>query len=89
MYFPSGEYIGVPSLPGLVVIFLGSPPAVGTRKTSLLVLIACVCVKVAGIGDFLTVGRERVLVLTAETERRNLMRAGREVARHSAIGRKR
>ena len=41
MYFPSGEYIGVLSLPGLVVIFFGVPPATGTMKISLLVLVAC------------------------------------------------
>ena len=41
MYLPSGEYMGVPSLPRLVVIFFGVPPAVGTMKMSLLVLVAC------------------------------------------------
>ena len=41
MYFPSGEYSGVESLPGLVVIFFGVPPATGTMKMSLFVLVAC------------------------------------------------
>ena len=41
MYFPSGEYSGVESLPGLVVIFFGAPPATGTMKMSLFVLVAC------------------------------------------------
>ncbi len=41
MYLPSGEYMGVPSLPGLVVIFFAVPPATGTMNTSLLVLVAC------------------------------------------------
>ena len=39
-YLPSGEYSGVESLPGLVEIFFGSPPASGTRKISLFVLVA-------------------------------------------------
>src|ERR1700685_3201576 len=41
MYFPSGEYSGVESLPGFVVIFFGVPPATGTIQISLLVLVAC------------------------------------------------
>jgi hypothetical protein len=41
MYFPSGEYSGVESLPGFVVIFFGVPPATGTIKMSLFVLVAC------------------------------------------------
>ncbi len=41
MYFPSGEYTGLPSKPGFVVIFFGSePPTVGTRNKSPFVLIA-------------------------------------------------
>ncbi len=44
-------------------------------------------VDVAGVGDLFAVRRERVLVLTAEPERRNVVRAGREVARNAAVGR--
>src|SRR5437764_8124355 len=39
-HFPSGEYSGVESLPGLLLSFLGVPPVIGTTKTSLLVLVA-------------------------------------------------
>src|SRR5213079_2301604 len=39
-YFPSCEYSGVVSLPGLVEIFFGAPPATGTMKISLFVLVA-------------------------------------------------
>ena len=46
-------------------------------------------VEVAGVGDLLAVGRERVLVLPAETEGRHLVRAGRQVARDAAIGTRR
>ena len=42
MSFPSGEYDGPPSAPGLALIFLGSPPVIGTVKISELVLVASI-----------------------------------------------
>src|SRR6266478_2613939 len=39
-YFPSGEYSGVVSAPGLVEIFFGVPPLIATPKISLFVLVA-------------------------------------------------
>src|SRR5262249_36866794 len=39
-YLPSGEYRGVVSAPGLVEIFFGVPPLIGTTKISLFVLVA-------------------------------------------------
>ena len=79
MYLPSGEYSGVESLPGLVVIFFAAPPVTGTIKMSLLVLVACTSSMIAGVGDLFAVGRERVLILPAEREGRNVVRAGRQV----------
>src|SRR5581483_289460 len=38
--FPSGEYWGELSLPGLELIFFAAPPAMGTSQMSLFVLIA-------------------------------------------------
>ena len=85
MYLPSGEYSGVPSLPGLVVSFFGV--AAGHRDDEDIVVGAggFHLVEIAGVGDFFAVGREAVLVLAAERERRHIMIAGREVERRAAV----
>ena len=88
MYLPSGEYSGVESLPGFVVIFFGVPPADGHDEDVAVRASRLNLVDVAGVGDLFAVGRERVLVLASERERRNIVRSRRQIARHSSVSRK-
>jgi len=58
MYLPSGEYRGLASAPGVLVILRGGPPAMETAYTSVLVLAGGHGVGVRGVADFLAVRRD-------------------------------
>ena len=74
------------SLPGLVEIFFGSepdwrfPPAIGTMKISLFVLVASTSSMLLGVSQLLAIGRDRIHVLPAEMERRHVVIARREIS---------
>ena len=61
------------------MIFLDGPPSIGTTYRSELVLMAGDLVGIHRVADFLAVGRDGVVVRTAERKRRHVAFAGREI----------